>query len=409
MSHRTSIQVLFFLLFLFLIAPAKDLFVVIDSLSGKAEVQRAGQHKWQIIKRGTRLHNNDILRVLDKSLACIKWQNGNTLYVNSKSQILINLHQDTSHNKFSNYATVFFGAIYFIIKKSLPKALTASYDTKVYTPTAVIAIRGTSFSVKVKKENGDTRVGVINGTVLVKNILKSQSMFLSSAFQTDVTLNTDPIIPIPLLKADIDELKTWVPAHVIAAEMKKQIDQAKRDYLTITGKLENKIVVVPFKNKSGYKGSWKISDNIATALAQHISIANRMPCSPAPESDKKLEPIAVGVKNKARLVIAGEIKKFDIIKRAEITASADKYRELSIANVCIEFQLIDAENKMLLYKNEVCGEVSGKNNKDNSWQHISTLTFNLKDPAFSSSIMGKAVTQMLDQSSGHLARYFGTE
>lgn len=384
---------------------AKELFATLDSLSGKAEIQRAGQQKWVLVDKYTKLYNNDIIRVLEKSTARIKWQNGSTIYVNSNSQILINLHSDTINNKLSNYATVFFGAIYFIVKKSLPKAISKSYDTKVYTPTAVIAIRGTSFMVTVKKENGDTRIGVLNGTVLVKNILKSQSIFLAAAHQTDVTINTDPITPSAFLKKDIEKLKTWVPPQVIIDEMNLQIARAKRDYLTITGKLENKIVVLPFNNKTGYKGKWQIEENIASSLAERIKVTSRINSSSIPMPKKETDPIAIGLKNNVRFVITGDIKRFEIVKKAEITAAADKYRELCIANICIEFQLIDVERRTLVYKNEVCGEVSGKNNKGNNWQHINTLSFNLKDAAFSSSIMGKALNQMLEQSSSHLSRY----
>ena len=48
---------------------------------------------------------------------------------------------------------------------------------KIYTPTASIAIRGTSFIVDVKKDDGRTILSMINGTVLVKNDFKKSIKF----------------------------------------------------------------------------------------------------------------------------------------------------------------------------------------------------------------------------------------
>ena len=402
---------LLFILMLFslftMIYSAEEPFVVLDSLKGKAEVQRAGQQKWVLIGKEGKLFNNDIIRVLDKSVVRLIWQNGSIIYVNSNSQLLINLHQDTINNIFTNYATVFFGAVYFIVKKTLPREVFTRQETKVYTPTAILAIRGTSFSVNVDKKSGFTQVGIINGTVLVKNILKTQSLFLSAGYQTKVAMNADPLIPEPFLKKEINLLKTWVPPEVIIKEMNLQIAQAKSDYATITGKLEEKIVVVPFGNNSIYKGKWPIGKKIAAMLAENIRLKNRVDCNTISPPEAETDPLKIGLKENARFVITGEIERFEIIRRAEITAAADKYQELSIAKICLRIHLIDAEAKKEIYQNDFCQDASGKNIEGNSWKYVETLEFDLNNQAFTSSILGKALNATLDQSSAHLSRHMG--
>ncbi len=408
MFRRASVLVstLFLLLTASLFA-SEEPYVIIDSLKGRAEVQRAGQQKWSLIGKDAKLYNNDILRVLDKSLAKLRWQNGSIIFVNESSQILINLHKDTITNKLTNYATVFFGAIYFIVKKTLPKEVFTKQDTKVYTPTAILAIRGTSFTVEVDKKNGDTKVGIINGTVLVKNILKSQSLFLSAGYQTSIPMNADPLVPSPMLEKDIQRLQNWVPPQVVLEEMNKQIIAARKAYTTITGKLEDKILVYPFINSSLYKGPWKIDRKIASLLAERMKLTSRLKCTVVSGKKVEIDPIKLGQEEKAHFVIAGEIKKFEIIKRAEISAAADKYKEHSIAKICIQIQLIDIESQKLIYKNDVCREVSGKNIEGNSWKYIGKLPFDLKNQAFASSILGKALNSTLDQSTAHVSRYLG--
>ncbi len=398
-----SFIIVFF--FFAIICSAEESYMTIDSLCGKAEVQRAGHQEWINVQKNSKLFNNDILRVLDKSLVRAKWRKRTTIYIYSNSQILINLNRDIIHNIYFHYSTVFFGAVYFIIKEILPDVFSERFKNRVYTPTSVVAIRGTSFSLNVNKKNGDTNIKVINGTVLAKNILKNQGMFLSAGYKTHISINTDPLMPSALVENDIKELKTWVPPKVIEKEMNQQILKAKQDYSTISGKLEDKVIVLPFINMSTYKGKWKIDKKIATLLAEKIKKSHRINSNAALDLKKVTDPIASGLGKNARFVVMGDIKHFDIIQKAEISAAADKYREISIAHVCINLQMVDVKKKMLIYENDICGEVFGKNIKENNWQYISTLDFNMEDEVFSSCILGKAFNMMLNESSLQLYKY----
>lgn len=185
--------------------------VLIDSLSGKAEIQRAGHITWEPCRQGDALSNNDMLRVLANSSARLKWEDNNTVYVRANSQININIFQDQQKELISRHITVFYGALYFVLKKTLPKALTEWADLKVYTPTTVIGIRGTSFTVEVDKKTGTTDVAVLSGTVLVRNIIRNAALFVASSNKTKVEMNADPSGPLPLEEADVAYLKTWAP------------------------------------------------------------------------------------------------------------------------------------------------------------------------------------------------------
>lgn len=404
---KTITLVSFFTIFFicFPAYPVSEPSVIIDSITGKAEVKRAGQEKWLLIGKKGILYNNDVIRVLNQSMIRLMWQNGNVIYVNANSQLLINLHEDTVNNKFLNYVTVFFGAVFFVIKETLPTAFTNRFETKVYTPTASVAIRGTSFSVNVKKQNGLTQVGILNGTVLVNNILKNQLLFLSAGYQTEIALNTDPMEPSPLLDKHIAQLKTWVPPEVVLNEMKQQIKRAKNDYATIAGKLENKIIILPFANSSSYRGSWEITDKIARFLNDRLKLSHNSPCSLVIDTSSASDPVTKGIQHKARFVITGEIRKFDIIQKVLVTANADKYDELAVASICVNLQLIDCATKTIIYNNNICEEINGRNVSGNNWQYIAKLPFDLKDQTFSSSILGKALNQLLDQSTAQLTRY----
>lgn len=378
--------------------------VVIDSLSGKAEVQRAGNSDWKVVREGVKLYNNDILRILDRSTARLEWENGSIMYVHANSQILINLYKDKTSNLISKHTTVFMGAVFFIIKKALPKGVFTLHDTKVFTPTAALAIRGTSFEVDVEKTVGKTDIKVLNGTILVGNILRKESIFLSAGYRTRVTMNNDPLVPEPILDEHIDSLKIWVPPPIVDSEMNRQIGSARRDHLIITGKLEDKLIVTPISNSSSYKGLWNISSKLSTFLANKIQQSFK-DMSVLTTDKQDIDIVEFGKKQKARFVLTGNIKDFEVIQRAEISAQADKYEELCVAKVGLHIQLIDVGNNKMIYESDITGEIAGKNLQENSWHSISKLPLDMKDKKFSATILAQAIDQAMDQSVGQISRY----
>lgn len=407
-SNKLIILSLFFISILSVYGNAKDIpHVMVDSLSGRAEVQRAGRQNWELVKQGTKLFDNDIIRALDKSHARLKWKNGSMIFVHSNSQILINLHTDSVNNTFLQRATVFFGAVYFVVQKILPREVSSIYETKVYTPTAILAIRGTSFSVNVDKKSGTTTAGITNGTVLVQNILQQESLYLEAGYQTTIAMNAPPIKPAPLLEKDIKILKEWVGTKVVVDEMRKQLEKSKRDHNIITGKLDERIVFIPFVNATEYMGDWDISKKITEYLANKITETYRIKCTIL---DTLVENhVELGEEKKSRYVLYGDLTKFKVTQRAEISAAADRYNEYSVASICAHMRLVDVTQKKIIYDNILCGEVARKNREENRWEALSKLKFDKEDQEFRNSLMGEILNETLESFSGTLAKYMGLQ
>jgi hypothetical protein len=389
-------------LMVFLLAPgsfaSKSQYAIIDSLSGKAEVQRAGTQTWKPASAGDKLYTNDIIRALARSAVKLSWADGSCSYMHENSQIMLAMYESAETNVVSRHVTVFFGAVYFIVKEILPKGVFKD-DFKVYTPTAVVSLRGTSFSVEVDNKTGSSSIKVVNGTVLVRNIIKNVALFIAAGFQTRVEMKTDPIVPKPLLSPEIDTLKTWFPAGLIGKEMEAQLAKAGRDHTLIAGETRDKAVVMPFVNTSKYAGAWRIGTGLAQMLLSQLK-NNRFAYEAADSS--ATDPLAAGEKQKARFVIVGEVKEFDIAQHAEIAATADEYREYYLARVRISVQLIAMADKKIIYENDFSGDSRGPNIKENSWQKIAKLPFDLANQQFAKSLLGIAVQQALGQSAEKL-------
>lgn len=404
-SHTLSkVIVLSLALFAASFAGPRDACATVDSLTGTAEVQKSGQQQWRPLALGAKLGNNDIVRAHDKSFLRISWPDGATSFVHANSQVLINLYESSETNVISAHVTILYGAVFFIIKEVLPKALTKTFDTKVYTPTAVVSVRGTSFAVEVDNKNGATSVKVINGTVLVGNILKNVSSFISAGFQTHVEIKTDPITGKLLLDKDIADLETWVPKPVIERELALQIARANRDHQILAGGFNDRLVVLPFENRSNYSGQWNIGPTLARQLTEQLKQADKNIIVENGDTGAA-DPLKLGAEKKARFVIIGAIEDFDIVQHAEITVAADEYNEYYIAKVRLHVQLIDVAEKKMVSDNTFSGEARGRNSKENSWQKIGKLELNLKDTRFSQSILGLSLQQAMDQATDKLIQF----
>jgi hypothetical protein len=382
-----------------------ELSVTIDSLKGNAEVQRAGRQLWQKAGPKMKLYNNDIIHVMPEGYASLSWPDGSVTSVHQNSQMLVNLaQQEPPNNNVFSHATVFFGAVFFLVKKIAPRGLFDDSNMRVYTPTAVMSIRGTAFSVTVDKNIGTTTVKVINGTVQVRNILKTVSLFLGPACRTEVSMNCDPTQPAAVLKSDLDSLRMWVPGSIIAEAMEKQLSQGRKDRLTMTGRLEDRCVITLFTNTSNYHGAWPIARSLTKALTERLGKINRKLNFIVKDSLEN-DPFEMARKDSARFVILGAIEEFDITQHAEISPRADEYREYASAVVRLRLRLLDAASGKQLAEEVFNGEVNNKNAVENSWQKVNKLTFDLADKKFSSSILGVALTQALDQAAQKMGRY----
>jgi hypothetical protein len=209
-------------------------------------------------------------------------------------------------------------------------------------------------------------------------------------------MKNDPVSPIAVLDQEVIELKTWVPPPVIEKELQTQVAKAKRDHDVLTGDFRDKIVVMPFFNRSKYNGKWNVSAGFAEQLAEQLRLSNKEVLLNKSDSSGA-DPLRVGKAENARFVVLGDIEEFDILQHAEITAAADEYKEFYVARVRISVSLIDVAQKKTAFEKVFTGETRGKNVKENSWQKIGTFSFNQKDARFSKSILGSSVQQTLDQ------------
>lgn len=321
--------------------------VAIEELKGKVEVQRAGSGTWTPISAPTTLKDNDVIRTGSSSSAKLRWPNGLTSHLHQNTQLLVNLFENKHPSPSSRHATLFFGAAFFLLKATLP-GLNAKDDTKVFTPTALVSIRGTSFSVEVAKGTGTTTVRVTNGTVLVRNILQSTSQFLRAGFQTEIGMNEQPKSPRLMNKEDIASLRGWVTSSVVDTELLDHLARGERARSAMVEQLKDKIFIVPLEDMSSYDGEWELGVGFGEFLAAQLKSAKNG-FSVFVSEKSPVVPDETALQQGYRYMVTGRITDFELLRQAKVTTSADSYSEISEAVIGGSISLIDiATNRVVL-------------------------------------------------------------
>lgn len=367
----------------------------VDSLFGVAEVRKAGASSWQGVSRGTLLYTNDMLRVHAKSVVRLINAQRDKVYVRENTQLRINLSESAPNGLSSQNLTAFFGTLYCIVQKQTANKFDSRREFKLYSPTAVAAIRGTSFSFSVDKNSGATAVEVFSGTVEVRSISKNITTFLGAPFRTRIADTSAMIIPEPILQSHLDTLRSWVPPREVQAELVSGLGESERNRRVITGLTENTVVVQPFTLDSAYHDEWNIPAGCATMFAEQLNGQN-LPYKFVVAGDTAIAALDVGRHEMVPYVVSAHIERFDIQEFARVTTTADQYDEYNVARVRFLLRIFDIQKADTLLSLAFTGEVSGIYSDKTRWETIAALPFDLKDELFSASILGLALQQALE-------------
>jgi len=368
----------------------KEITASISLLVGKVEVRKAGKHDWAFARQGQQLLNNDMLRSNASSRAELKYSDGSTLVVRENSQVLLNATVTGERSRLqSKYVTTFFGAVYFVVKEAMPK----TFVHRVYTPTAVVSIRGTSFAVEVEPKTGLTDVSVTSGTVLVNNILMSEEFFVKAGYKTQVALNQPPVRPRAIQSKDLEGLSIWVSSELLQAERAEEVARAGRNATVITGKAADRIVLTKFADLSGFGGNWDIALGLTKMIGDELK--KKTSAEIQVVADAKADPDELGRTTNARWVITGEIETFELNKEAEISVEADKYTEFYKARIGILLSIVDPQSGSVVRRIRLLEDIKADDTPANDWKTVGTYPFDLKDKRFKASVVGRVVEKAL--------------
>jgi hypothetical protein len=367
--------------------------VTIKSLEGKVEVKKPGSTAWIPAKPAQKLRNDELLRTAEKAKSLLYYDDGSIVIVREKSQVTVMEAQPNPKKLLPNYLTVFSGQVFYKTRETLPNF----YIDKIYTPTAIISIKGTSLSVAVDSQNGQTEVMVLSGKVLVKNILMSEEYFVRAGYRTVVSLNTPPQKPALLSATDREKLKQWTGAENTMGELPSAEPAA--------AKPQDRIVVVKFLDNSGFVGKQDIGSILAKALTEALRGSVKSDVTFYPDNTKDAEEI--GKIEKAKLVITGDITGLDISRQGQLVNTNSTITDFYKGTVDLVLFLVNTDNHQLVKTIRVSEAVAGDDRAASDWKILDRYSYSANGDSDSSqnSTVGKTLDKALEKASKEIGDF----
>ncbi|PIZ17040.1 hypothetical protein COY51_01310 [Candidatus Desantisbacteria bacterium CG_4_10_14_0_8_um_filter_39_17] len=187
-------------------AQTKDWIAKITLASGIVSFQRADIATWSAAQIGLLLYNNDKLKTEGKSRAEMTLVDGSILRIKEKTLIEIkDVREDSTAKKKGSKFQLLFGKLWARVMKVAPDS-----TFEIITPTAVVGVRGTEFSINVDPALG-TKVSVFEGSVEVRTEVKEEVKSILLGRGQTIEVGPDRILTVPksLEEDDRQEWKQW--------------------------------------------------------------------------------------------------------------------------------------------------------------------------------------------------------
>lgn len=365
--------------------------IVIDSLSGRAEIQRESSFEWQLVSAGEKLFNNDQLRLLPTGHIRLKIGDSSRVFICQNSQFKVNLLK--SSNSLISHFTLISGAAFFNVSNSRTDNIRNTLF--VHTPSIKATPYDCSFLVSLLPDRA-TEIRLLQGTLPISKTKDGSSHYLTPPYIITVGSTNDSFQQSVLLQHDIDSLKSSIPAFIVDQIMEKQLINLRRNSQILSDKPKDKCLIAFLKNKSNYKGNWNIEKIISWYLTQKLNSGSTKIITELLDSTCT-DLFEIALSKKARFLITGEISSFELLQQAIIASQTDKYQQSIVARVKLEISLTETSSGKVLMSETFTGEITQKRKKEKSLETLLHLPFDLQDSSFSSSIIGLAITQTIDQ------------
>lgn len=376
--------------------------VVLDSIRGIIEIQHGGSTEWHIVTDVKCIENNDIVKTSANGFARIRWPDSSSVSLRSNSKLLVTLFKSGTTGVTVHRTTLYYGEAFFLSGKLTPQRA-ISQENKVFTPTQVLGFKGTSFLVKVAQRDGSTETIVLHGLVSIKDVKAVRTSILKAPYKSFSSSNSEHLRTAPLLTDDIDQLKTWIYPAIIEKELHDEFISGKRTSLLSSGKFEEAVLLKHFKdNTSDVEFSRDAARCAGEELAKKLSTI--LPGFKIGLDSLVSDSILNTAREKGfRFAIEGTLFKYGIEKKAEISLSADEYREYTCANVGIHFTFWGVPDQEILDDRNIL--ISIKLKKSDKELPENKTARSPDDPQFKNSVMSSAWNQCIDSLSNVITNF----
>jgi hypothetical protein len=212
MLHRT----LGILLCIIVCVHAQQTQFKVSRLKGQAQIQRSGETRWEKLRIGHTVEDNDIVRSQFQTQLALSFGRGNILSLGSNSKILVNIEQDNTDRGEITVASV------TLLKGGVLAQALYRARVNIYTSNAVAETDSGIVSAVLEEKTGKTGFQVIRGSADTRNIAQRRSQPLQTGQTTMILPGKEPTAPLYMTNQHVQVMGKFFGDEYI----QRQIDDA---------------------------------------------------------------------------------------------------------------------------------------------------------------------------------------
>jgi hypothetical protein len=183
----------------------------VAAVEGSVKVQRSTSHSWEELRRGEKIHDNDIVETFFQTKLILEYGIENMVIVGSNSKALFNI-TTRDNNGGTDINTTLFGGGMFV------KAVRNSH-VGIYTAHGVAQLDSGAISSVVEAKSGNTGFQILGGQAEVRNIAQQDSRQFNVGQTTVIRPGKAPTAPLYITYRHVSVLKHFFGDDYIEQEL----------------------------------------------------------------------------------------------------------------------------------------------------------------------------------------------
>ncbi len=294
---------------------------VLDSVSGRVELVRASDMKWELAYRGMEIGNNDKLIVHSKGFASGQFPQGVEFYVDENSKLLFNLSEPGPEKIPDKIFTLYQGKAVFSLRRPLMDV--GGGELRVYLKGLSLKAKEGAVAVCNNPKKGDISAHFLSGTYYNFSAANSQEHYIRGGREiyldsSGLAVNEDDIQLKPLSLRFPFMSSKYFEDEIYRGQLLQ-----KREQDVISGTRLGKVVVMETANLVRDKEKWRPQKYFSQLLAEQIyDVTYRELELIGPSADV---PREIAKKKEADRIVQSEIHSLKLDKTTRLNEDSSKY------------------------------------------------------------------------------------
>ncbi len=369
--------------------------------TGIVEYSKSTSTRFSFADSSTILANACMLKTKKLSYVAINLSTGAKLYLGERSKVRIELSSSKSVNLL--IVSLFTGEVFIQTPDETDEKTVYQMQTKL---SVVECATASTIGLRSTGNRGETEILILKGNPTLRSVALRKQFIATGQEWINVLENT--AFPTSRRKADAKEImNVWgwidkVAPGIVGIEIDKATSLTERERAILSERLNGPIIVLKFKDVSGFMGSWDISSSLAINCASMMKRIN-IPVEYVPLDHDS--PLPDSVVKKAGALLKATVYSLDYRRASRMVNDREVYTQKFDAE--IGYDLVSPSTGRIISSFRKDVSLSADEKEGKTWKEIREIPFDLENASFAQTFPGANFISILTFLNNKVKSVFG--